>query len=295
MGKTTYMIEYEAPPLDMYAGRSSKMTNIPTKKSHDSNDLGLGENARTMYGESFLDFGEAYKQKTKPIESAKTVHIAAKGQSNTSYSTSYIDSYPVRPLEANIATKKTQETIEADGKLGHVRTVYKEDFGNPKHHEAFDGLSASKRLPIFVQKDRKKVQVQPYGPLCVSSMQQSFQPPPKSAFLRQNSNLRPSLSKTKQEPTSRSRGTRASTGKSKVDSNSEEGARRPTTGAIGDRVRTRAVSRLTLADEMWGTRSGKALSALEASSIRKLHTSTHSALLPKTFTQAEGRLKVIRR
>mmetsp|Transcript_10883 Transcript_10883/g.36706 ORF Transcript_10883/g.36706 Transcript_10883/m.36706 type:complete len:241 (-) Transcript_10883:1877-2599(-) len=42
--------------------------------------------------------------------------------------------------------------------------------------------------------------------------------------------------------------------------------------------------------ELLETGSGKALSALEASSIRKLHTSTHSALLPKTFTQGKARI-----
>eukprot|EP00960_Hanusia_phi_P063652 765526-Hanusia_phi.AAC.1 len=237
VGKTSYMIEYEAPPLDVYGGKAAKGSPMASKgtSNHGAQAFGLGENSKTMYAESFLDFGEAYKQKTKPIESAKTVHIATKGQSNASYATSYVESYPVRPIEAKIATRKTQKKLETDGKLGPVFTMYKEDYGNPRDHESYDTMSASKRLPIFVQKDKKKVEMQPYGPLCMSSMQESFQPPPKSAFLKQTTQSRQALSRTKQELRPRSRGDR--TGMSMdLEARPEGGARRPTTGVISDRV-----------------------------------------------------------
>mmetsp|Transcript_67316 Transcript_67316/g.140236 ORF Transcript_67316/g.140236 Transcript_67316/m.140236 type:complete len:522 (-) Transcript_67316:252-1817(-) len=185
--RTAYHDSYLPPPADLYTGVSANLglkARVEGQQPRGIEGLGLGPDGQTFYQRTFRPHGDAYKNKQPPEDRAKITHIQPNKDAKVDYTTSYsvwgqdkdlpegARPQTVKPVYANVST---------DYGLGQNDTMYTETYKVPQQDEAF---AETVRVTREAVQGHPRGNVEPYGPLCKSLAHESFQAPPKTAYLR---------------------------------------------------------------------------------------------------------------
>eukprot|EP00291_Cryptomonas_curvata_P021234 CAMPEP_0172158808 /NCGR_PEP_ID=MMETSP1050-20130122/4593_1 /TAXON_ID=233186 /ORGANISM="Cryptomonas curvata, Strain CCAP979/52" /LENGTH=253 /DNA_ID=CAMNT_0012828271 /DNA_START=20 /DNA_END=777 /DNA_ORIENTATION=+ len=191
---TTYKTHYVPQPMEMY---------VPPKAWEDSannmnmnSKYGLGDEGKSFYQHTHVHLGDAYNRAAQDTPRAKETHLGPRPwEDNGDWETSYqtlgkVGDVAVRPSTATrdvYSPRRGQvEQTEADYGLGEDgKTQYKATYKRPQTSGAYLQVSRVRGTDID-NPHGLDVRIDPYGPLCKSTVHEAFRAPPEDAYIVSN-------------------------------------------------------------------------------------------------------------
>ena len=186
--RTSYVQHYPPPPQTLYTGVSANLglkARVEGTAAPDPTNLGLGEEGKSFYAREHTHFGEAYKHKQAPEDRARRTNVQPPKDAKVDYTTSYsVWGKKVDLGEGNrprTSAPKVDFVPPAYGMGVDGESMYTATFHDPK--TAPDYL-ATRIITKTAVEGNAATKMEDYGPLAKSFAHESFQAPPKTAYLR---------------------------------------------------------------------------------------------------------------